>query len=112
MNKELEEDREKTKDPEVEFAIVSAMTECGGLNLILSMVQHLKDDELKYNQEELFLVLKLLLYCCKIRDNRKALLHIGVLALLLETTRRAFFVDVVEPAEGILPIIESISYES
>jgi hypothetical protein len=28
------------------------MTECGGLNSILSMVQNLRDDELKYNQEE------------------------------------------------------------
>jgi hypothetical protein len=39
MTKELEEDREETQDPEVEFAIAGAMMECGGLNLILSMVQ-------------------------------------------------------------------------
>jgi hypothetical protein len=29
------------------------MTECGGLNLIQIMVQNLRDDELKSNQEEL-----------------------------------------------------------
>ena len=87
------------------------MIECGGLNLILSMVQHLKDDELKYNQEELVLVLKLLLYCCKIRDNRKELLHLGALALLLETVRREFSVDVIEPVEGILLIVESLVME-
>ena len=108
----MEEDREETQDPKVEFAIVSAMTECGGLNLILSMVQHLKDDELKYNQEELVLVLKLLLYCCKIRDNRQALLRLGALALLLETARREFSVDFVEPVEGILLIVESLFMES
>lgn len=66
MIKELEEDRNETKDLEVEFAIASAMMKCGGLNLILSMVQHLRDDELKYNQEELNLVIKLILYYCKI----------------------------------------------
>lgn len=112
MTKELEEDREETQDPEVEFAIAGAMMECGGLNLILSMVQHLRDDELKSNQEELGLVLKLLLYCCKIRDNRQALLRLGALALLLETARRAFSVDAVEPAEGILLIVESLVMEA
>jgi hypothetical protein len=49
----LLEDREETQDPEVEFAIAGAMTECGGLNLIQIMVQNLRDDELKSNQEEL-----------------------------------------------------------
>ena len=111
MTKELEEDREETQDPEVEFAIAGAMTKGGGLNLILSMVQHLKDDELKYNLEELVLVLKLLLYFCKIWDNRKELLHLGALAFLLETVRGEFSVDVIEPVEGILLIVESLVME-
>jgi E3 ubiquitin-protein ligase UBR4 len=72
----------------------------------------LRDDELKSNQEELGLVLKLLLYCCKIRDNRQALLRLGALTLLLETARRAFSVDAVEPAEGILLIVESLVMEA
>ena len=50
MTKELEQDMEETQDPKFEFAIASVMRECGGLNLILSMVQYLKDDELKSNQ--------------------------------------------------------------
>ena len=49
----LLEDREETQDPEVEFAIVGAMTKCGGLNLIQIMVQNLREDGLKSNQEEL-----------------------------------------------------------
>jgi E3 ubiquitin-protein ligase UBR4 len=39
MIKELEEDREESQDPEVEFAIAGVMKESGGLDIILSMVQ-------------------------------------------------------------------------
>lgn len=39
MIKELEEDREETQDPEVEFAIAGAVREYGGLEIILSMIQ-------------------------------------------------------------------------
>ncbi|XP_020522820.1 auxin transport protein BIG [Amborella trichopoda] len=112
MIKELDEDREESQDPEVEFAIAGAVRECGGLEIILSMIQRLRDDELKSNQEELGSVLNLLMYCCKIRENRRALLKLGALGLLLETARRAFFVDAVEPAEGILLIVESLTMEA
>jgi E3 ubiquitin-protein ligase UBR4 len=57
-------------------------------------------------------MLKLLLYCYKIRDNRQALLRLGALALLLETTRREFSLDAVELAEGILLIVESLVMEA
>lgn len=39
MIKELEEDREECQDPEVEFAIAGAVKDCGGLEIILSMIQ-------------------------------------------------------------------------
>ncbi|KAK9116429.1 hypothetical protein Sjap_015376 [Stephania japonica] len=39
MIKELEEEREETQDPEVEFAIAGAVREYGGLEIILSMIQ-------------------------------------------------------------------------
>lgn len=39
MIKELDEDREESQDPEVEFAITGAVRECGGLEILLSMVQ-------------------------------------------------------------------------
>jgi len=39
MIKELEEEREESQDPEVEFAIAGAVRECGGLEIILSMIQ-------------------------------------------------------------------------
>lgn len=39
MIKELEEDREESQDPEVEFAIAGAVRECGGLEILLSMIQ-------------------------------------------------------------------------
>lgn len=39
MIKELEEEREESQDPEVEFAIAGAVHECGGLEIILSMIQ-------------------------------------------------------------------------
>lgn len=112
MIKELEEEREESQDPEVEFAIAGAVQECGGLEIILGMIQHLRDDELKSNQEELSSVLNLLMYCCKIRENRRALLRLGALGLLLETARRAFSVDAMEPAEGILLIVESLTMEA
>uniref|UniRef100_A0A1D1Y594 Auxin transport protein BIG n=1 Tax=Anthurium amnicola TaxID=1678845 RepID=A0A1D1Y594_9ARAE len=112
MIKELEEDREESQDPEIEFAIAGAVRECGGLEIILSMIQHLRDDVLKSNQEELGSVLNLLMYCCKIRENRRALLQLGALGLLLETARRAFSVDAMEPAEGILLIVESLTLET
>lgn len=70
MIKELEEEREESQDPEIEFAIAGAVRECGGLEIILSMIQSLRDDELRSNQEELASVLNLLKYCCKIRENR------------------------------------------
>ncbi|XP_068642658.1 auxin transport protein BIG [Aristolochia californica] len=112
MIKELEEEREESQDPEIEFAIAGAVQECGGLEIILGMIQHLRDDELKSNQEELGSVLNLLMYCCKIRENRRALLRLGALGLLLETARRAFSVDAMEPAEGILLIVESLTMEA
>ncbi|XP_062193855.1 auxin transport protein BIG-like [Phragmites australis] len=112
MIKELEEEREELQDPEIEFAIAGAVRECGGLEIILSMIQILRDDELRSNQEELASVLNLLKYCCKIRENRCALLRLGALGLLLETARRAFSVDAMEPAEGILLIVESLTMEA
>lgn len=39
MIKELDEDREETQDPEVEFAIAGAVRECGGLEILLGMIQ-------------------------------------------------------------------------
>nr|KYP76458.1 E3 ubiquitin-protein ligase UBR4 [Cajanus cajan] len=111
MIKELEEDREESQDPEVEFAIAGAVRECGGLEILLDMIQRLRDD-FKSNQEQLVAVLNLLMYCCKIRENRRALLKLGALGLLLETARRAFFVDAMEPAEGILLIVESLTLEA
>ncbi|KAL4179827.1 hypothetical protein AMTRI_Chr13g122040 [Amborella trichopoda] len=47
-----------------------------------------------------------------IGENRCALLQLGALGLLLETARCAFFVDVVEPAEGMLLIVESLIMEA
>ncbi|XP_042440937.1 auxin transport protein BIG-like [Zingiber officinale] len=112
MIKELEEEREESLDPEVEFAIAGAVKECGGLEIILGMIQCMRDEELKSDQEELGLTLNLLMYCCKIRENRQALLKLGALGLLLETARRAFAVDAFEPAEGILLIVESLTMEA
>ncbi|XP_057769810.1 auxin transport protein BIG [Salvia miltiorrhiza] len=111
MIKELDEDREESQDPEVEFAITGAVRECGGLEILLSMVQRLRDD-LKSNQEQLIAVLNLVMLCCKTRDNRRKLLSLGALGLLLETARRAFSVDAMEPAEGILLIVESLTLEA
>ncbi|KAL8471843.1 hypothetical protein ACS0TY_029181 [Phlomoides rotata] len=111
MIKELDEDREESQDPEVEFAITGAVRECGGLEILLSMVQRLRDD-LKLNQEQLVAVLNLLMLCCKTRENRRTLLGLGALGLLLETARRAFSVDAMEPAEGILLIVESLTLEA
>ncbi|KAL0377636.1 UNVERIFIED_CONTAM: Auxin transport protein BIG [Sesamum radiatum] len=88
MIKELDEDREESQDPE-----------------------RLRDD-LKSNQEQLVAVLNLLMLCCKTRENRRALLRLGALGLLLETARRAFSVDAMEPAEGILLIVESLTLEA
>lgn len=39
MIKELDEDREESQDPEVEFAIAGAVRECGGLEILLAMIQ-------------------------------------------------------------------------
>lgn len=39
MIKELEEEREESQDPEIEFAIAGAVRECGGLQIILSLIQ-------------------------------------------------------------------------
>ncbi|KAK4477539.1 hypothetical protein RD792_016768 [Penstemon davidsonii] len=111
MIKELDEDREESQDPEVEFAITGAVRECGGLEILLSMVQRLRDD-LKSNQEQFVGVLNLLMLCCKTRENKRALLRLGALGLLLETARRAFSVDAMEPAEGILLIVESLTLEA
>ncbi|EOY03818.1 Auxin transport protein (BIG) isoform 1 [Theobroma cacao] len=111
MIKELEEDREESQDPEVEFAIAGAVREYDGLEILLHMIQRLRDD-FKSNQEQLVAVLNLLMHCCKIRENRRALLRLGALGLLLETARRAFSVDAMEPAEGILLIVESLTLEA
>lgn len=74
-------------------------------------LQRLRDD-FKSNQEQLVAVLNLLMHCCKIRENRQALLKLGALGLLLETARHAFSVDAIEPAEGILLIVESLTLEA
>ncbi|KAJ1697807.1 hypothetical protein LUZ63_006319 [Rhynchospora breviuscula] len=112
MIKELEEEKEESQDPEVEFAIAGAVRECGGLEIILSMIQRLREEDLRSNQEELSSVLNLLRYCCKIRENRRALLLLGALGLLLEIARRAFSLDAMESAEGILLIVESLTIEA
>lgn len=39
MIKELEEDREESLDPEVEFAIAGAVRECDGLEILLDMIK-------------------------------------------------------------------------
>lgn len=80
------------------------------LTLVLNL-QHSRDD-LKSNQEQLAAVLNLLMLCCKIRENRRALLRLGALNVLLETARHAFSVDAMEPAEGILLIVESLTLEA
>lgn len=74
-------------------------------------MQRLRDD-FKSNQEQLVAVLNLLMHCCKIRENRRALLRLGALGFLLEAARRAFSVDAMEPAEGILLIVESLTLEA
>ncbi|KAK9038974.1 hypothetical protein V6N11_023815 [Hibiscus sabdariffa] len=109
--KKLEEDGEESQDPEVEFAIAGAVREYGGLEILLRMIQCLQDD-FKSNQEQLIAVFNLLMHCCKIRENRRALLRLGALGLLLETARRAFSVDAMEPSEGILLIVESLTMEA
>jgi hypothetical protein len=43
MIKELEDDREEDQDPELEFAIAGVMQECGGLEIVVNMVQVLDD---------------------------------------------------------------------
>ena len=56
--------------------------------------------------------MQVLIFLCtvvKIRENRRAFLKIGALGLLLETARRAFSVDAMEPAEGILLMVESLT---
>ncbi|XP_022939199.1 auxin transport protein BIG-like isoform X1 [Cucurbita moschata] len=111
MIKELEEDREESQDPELEFAIAGAVREYGGLEILLAMIQRIWDN-FKSNQEQLVAVLNLLMHCCKIRENRRALLRLGALGLLLETARRAFSVDAMESAEGILLIVESLTIEA
>ncbi|XP_022962536.1 auxin transport protein BIG [Cucurbita moschata] len=111
MIKELEEDREESQDPELEFAIAGAVREYGGLEIVLRMIQRIWDN-FKSNQEQLVAVLNLLMLCCKIRENRRALLRLGALGLLLETARRAFAVDAMESAEGILLIVESLTIEA
>lgn len=78
---------------------------------IYFLIQRLRDD-LKSNQEQLVAVLNLLMHCCKIRENRRALLRLGALGVLLETARCAFSVDAMEPAEGILLIVESLTLEA
>ncbi|GAB2300127.1 hypothetical protein Dimus_038603 [Dionaea muscipula] len=109
--KDLEEDREESQDPEVEFGIAGAVRDYGGLEIILTMVKRLRDD-LKSNHEQLVAVLNLLMLCCRIRENRRALLRFGALGLLVETVRWAFSVDAMEPAEGILLIVESLTLEA
>lgn len=39
MIKELEEDREESQDPEIEFAIAGAVREYGGLEILLEMIK-------------------------------------------------------------------------
>ncbi|KAI4389290.1 hypothetical protein MLD38_001530 [Melastoma candidum] len=111
MIKELEEEREESQDPEVEFAIAGAVQECGGLEVILGLIKRLRDD-FKSNQEQMIAVLNLLMHCCKIRENRRALLRLGALGLLLESARSAFSVDAMELAEVILLIVESLTLEA
>lgn len=83
-------------------------TKCGAC---YSNIQCLRDD-FKTNQEQLVMVLNLLMHCCKIRENRRALLRLGALGLLLETVRRAFAVEAMESAEGILLIVETLTLEA
>lgn len=57
-------------------------------------------------------MLKLLMYCCKIRDNRLSLLSLGALGVLIDTARRAFSVEATESAEHLLLIVECLVTEA
>ncbi|EFJ36504.1 hypothetical protein SELMODRAFT_404572 [Selaginella moellendorffii] len=110
MIKELDDDREESQDPEIEFAITGVMKDSGGLKELLSMVEHFTDEELKSGQEQVALVLKLLMFCCKIRGNRQALLQLGALDVLLETANKSFFSA--ESVERLLLIVECLVTEA
>ncbi|XP_024544363.1 auxin transport protein BIG [Selaginella moellendorffii] len=110
MIKELDDDREESQDPEIEFAITGVMKDSGGLKELLSMVEHFTDEELKSGQEQVALVLKLLMFCCKIRGNRQALLQLGALDVLLETANKSF--SSAESVERLLLIVECLVTEA
>ncbi|GJV11681.1 auxin transport protein BIG [Tanacetum coccineum] len=112
MIKELDEDREegpRSRSGVCYRKCSSGMYQAG--NSFGDCLGRLRDD-LKSNQEQLVAVLNLLMLCCKIRENKRVLLRLGALILLLEIARRAFSVDAIEPAEGILLIVESLTMEA
>lgn len=57
MVKELDEDREESQDPEVEFAIAGAVRECGGLDMIKVLLLLLSSLLLAHNLSAFWIVI-------------------------------------------------------
>eukprot|EP00850_Spirogloea_muscicola_P019673 SM000196S05365 [mRNA] locus=s196:186709:205871:+ [translate_table: standard] len=122
MIKELDDETEEAVDPELEFAVAGVMADCGGLAVLLDLIQALrmdvKGEEVggrgRQNEGET-LLLDLLRHCCKLRKNRHALLCMGALQHLLLKARAAFLSDSVQAdvaAEKLLVIVESLVTEA
>ncbi|KAL6043444.1 protein purity of essence [Balamuthia mandrillaris] len=110
---QLQSANEEEVDPEEEFKITAVMHKCGGLEAMLTQLQRIVD--FSAQRELVYLVCKLLMYCCKLRVNRQHLLKIKGTNLLLETLQQVFPSEQEKQAEiahMLLQIIEGLVLES
>lgn len=103
----LNDDAGEQRDPEDEYKITTIMSVCGGLEAMMKFLQRISDFD---SEKELaHLVLKLLLYCCKVRVNRVKLVSMKAVNVLLEKLKRVFPQESqADTAEMLLLIIENI----
>ena len=111
MVSELEDDTNEEIDPEIQYKITSIMAECDGLETILKQIELIND--IDRDRELIQQILTLLFHCCKLKVNRRKLLQLNSLPILLEKLKLEFQKQSrIEIAELLLSIIESLVSEA
>ncbi|GAM27937.1 hypothetical protein SAMD00019534_111130 [Acytostelium subglobosum LB1] len=104
----LNDTNNEERDPEEEFEITTIMSQCGGMEAMLSIIERINDFSVE--KELAQLVIKLLSVCVRIKVNRQQLITQNGVSRLLEKLKQAFHQP--ELAESLLLITEEIVSEA
>lgn len=107
----LPDETGEAQDPEEEFKITAVLNECGAFDEILKVIHGIED--FRRQKSFAYLVLQLLMTSSKIRANRRTLLSLGAINVLLRSLKFAFADEAyTNLAEMMLFTIENLLLEA